>query len=65
MARVTVCPKGGGGWQVSAIRRRSATASRWACREKMGGGQLVVKGRDGRVRMQNTHGTPDPRPYPA
>jgi hypothetical protein len=26
-----------------------------------GGGELVVKGRDGRVRLQNTIGRPDPR----
>jgi hypothetical protein len=29
--------------------------------DKLGGGELIVKGRKGRVRMQNTYGRPDPR----
>ena len=68
MAKVTVGPKNGGGWQVSgggeshdaATQREGITAGRQAL-EKLGGGDLVVKGRDGRVRIQNTYGRPDPR----
>ena len=65
MPRVTVGPKSGGGWQVSddgrtyKTQREAGQAARR--RLKDGGGELVVKGRDGRVRMQDTIGRPDPR----
>jgi Uncharacterized protein conserved in bacteria (DUF2188) len=29
--------------------------------DKLGGGELIFKGRNGRIRMQNTYGRPDPR----
>jgi hypothetical protein len=66
MPRVTVGPKTGGGWQVSGndqTFRTQAEAEKAARREltSTGGGELVVKGRDGRSRMQNTIGRPDPR----
>lgn len=68
MARVTVGPKTGGGWQVSGggesyefrTQQEGIAAGRQAL-EKLGGGELVVKGRDGKVRSQNTYGRPDPR----
>jgi Uncharacterized protein conserved in bacteria (DUF2188) len=68
MARVTVGPKKGGGWQVSGggesydfkTQREDITAGRQAL-DKLGGGELIVKGRNGRIRMQNTYGRPDPR----
>jgi Uncharacterized protein conserved in bacteria (DUF2188) len=68
MTRVTVGPKRGGGWQVSgggeshdvATQKQGIEAGKLAV-TKMGGGELVVKGRNGRVRMQNTYGGPDPR----
>lgn len=68
MARVTIGPKKGGGWTVSGggesydfkTQREGITAGRQAL-DKMGGGELVVKGRDGRIRMQNTYGGSDPR----
>ena len=66
MARVTVGPKTGGGWQVSRDDQtfRTQAEAEQAARQQLtssGGGELVVKGRDGRVRMQNTVGQPDPR----
>jgi hypothetical protein len=66
MPRVTVGPKADGGWQVSGDSQSyetQAVAEQAARRqlESSGGGELVVKGRDGRVRMQNTIGRPDPR----
>jgi hypothetical protein len=65
MPRVTVGPKTGGGWQVSddgqtyKTQREAEHAARR--RLKDGGGELVVKDRDGRVRLQNTINRPDPR----
>lgn len=66
MTRVTVGPKSGGGWQVTGDDqqyRTHAEAEQAARRQLMssGGGELVVKGGDGRVRTQNTIGRPDPR----
>jgi hypothetical protein len=66
MPRSTVGPKSGGGWEVTGedqAFRTQAEAERAARRQLTtpGGGELVVKGRDGRVRMQNTIGRPDPR----
>jgi hypothetical protein len=68
MARVTVGPKKGGGWQVTgggethnaSTQQEGITLGRQALNH-MGGGELVVKGRDGKVRMQSTIGRPDPR----
>jgi hypothetical protein len=64
--RRTVGPKSGGGWEMSGPRDRNPTqqAAIIAARRDLlanGGGELVVKGRDGRVRMQSTLGRPDPR----
>jgi hypothetical protein len=66
MPRVTVGPKTGGGWQVTGedqTFQTQAEAEQAARRQltSTDGGELVVKGRDGRVRMQNTIGRPDPR----
>lgn len=66
MANVTVGPKTGGGWQVTGESRdfkTQAEAVKAARRqlEGSGGGELVVKGRDGRIRMQNTIGRKDSR----
>jgi hypothetical protein len=66
MARVTVGPKSGGGWQVTGddqTYRTQANAERAARRQfrTSGGGELVLKGRVGRVRLQNTIGPPDSR----
>ena len=66
MPRVTVGPRTGGGWEVTGDARRFDTQveAERAARQHLstnGGGELVVKGRDGRIRMQNTIGRPDPR----
>jgi Uncharacterized protein conserved in bacteria (DUF2188) len=66
MPRVTVGPKTRGGWQVTGETQSFKTqreAEQVARRQlsTSGGGELVLKGRDGRVRMQNTIGRPDPR----
>jgi hypothetical protein len=65
MPRVTVGPKAGGGWQVTGEQQTFKTQreAEQAARRHLakGGRELVVKGRDGRVRMQNTIGRPDPR----
>jgi hypothetical protein len=65
MARVTVGPKTAGGWEVTGddqTFRTQADAEQAARRQlaSTGGGELVVKGRNGRIRMQNTIGRPDP-----
>ena len=64
MARVTVGPKSGGGWQVTGDGQTYKTqreAEQSARRQlASGGGELVVKGRNGRIRLQNTIGRPDP-----
>jgi uncharacterized protein DUF2188 len=62
--RPTVGPKTGGGWQVSGDLQTNKTQreGELAARKLAnGGGELVVKGRGGRIRMQNTIGRPDPR----
>ena len=66
MPRVAVSPKSGGGWQVTGESQTYKTQhdGEQAARRRLadtGGGELVVKGRDGRIRMQNTIGRPDPR----
>ena len=66
MARVTVGPRAGGGWQVTGEDQtyRTQTEAEQAARRQLttsGGGELIVKGRDGRIRMQNTIGRSDPR----
>jgi hypothetical protein len=66
MANATVGPRSGGGWQVSGEGGSFKTQAEAiaAARRRLlgsGGGELVVKGRDGRVRMQNTIGRRDPR----
>jgi uncharacterized protein DUF2188 len=55
MARVTVGPKSGGGWEVTgkATTFKAQRAAMPAARRELlgsGGGELVIKGRDGRVR---------------
>lgn len=64
--RVTVGPKVGGGWQVSGEPQDFPTQEEavQAARNVLinaGGGELVIKGHDGRVRQQDTIGRPDPR----
>jgi hypothetical protein len=66
MARVTVGPMPGGGWQASGgigmvTTRRDAIAAARRELETSGGAELVVKIRDGKVRQQDTIGRPDPR----
>jgi hypothetical protein len=66
MARVTVGPKAGGGWQVTGgsddfKSQRDAMAAARRQLETSGGGELVVKNRDGKVRQQDTIGRADPR----
>jgi hypothetical protein len=65
MANVTVGPKAGGGWQVTGESRDFKTQAEavQAGRRQLqgsGGGELVVKSRDGRIRLQSTIGRPDP-----
>jgi len=66
--RRTIGPKSGGGWQISGGSaaspfRTQAEAERAARLELLssGGGELVVKGRDGKVRSQSTISQRDPR----
>jgi len=66
--RRTVGRKSGGGWQISggttAGQFRTQPEAESAARQELlssGGGELVVKGRDGKVRSQNTIGRSDPR----
>jgi uncharacterized protein DUF2188 len=66
MPRVTIGPKTAGGWQVTGDDQtfRTQADAEQAARRKLastGGGELVVEGRDKRVRLQNTIGRPDPR----
>jgi hypothetical protein len=63
----TVGPAKGGGWQVTGGPKDSKTPTQEkgvdrARRElnQTGGGELLIKGRDGKVRDQNTIGRPDP-----
>jgi hypothetical protein len=67
MPRVTVA-RIAGGWQVTNEDRRFGTAAEAeiAARrqlEESGGGELVVKGRGGKVLMQDKIGRPDPRTF--
>jgi hypothetical protein len=61
MADVTVGPRSRGGWQVNGeggnykTQAEAVAAARRRLLEP-GGGELVVKGRNGRIRMQNTIG---------
>jgi hypothetical protein len=66
--RRTVGPQSGGGWRITGGSaagqfRTQAEAQRAARQELLssGGGELVVKGRDGKVRSQSTIGLRDPR----
>ena len=66
--RLTVGLKSGGGWQVSgggtSGEFRTQGEAVMAARQELlssGGGELVVKGRDGKVRAQDTVGRKDPR----
>jgi hypothetical protein len=66
--RRTVGPKKDGGWQVtgggSAADFRTQGEAVMSARQDLvasGGGELVVKGRDGKVRAQDTIGRRDPR----
>jgi hypothetical protein len=66
MPRVTVGPKSGGGWQAPGQSHDYPTQEEavQAARNELinaGGGELVVKGSDGRVRQQDTIGRPDRR----
>ena len=64
--RRTVTPKTGGGWTVGGGRRskeyRTKAEAEQAARSELvasGGGELVVKGKDGKVRDQTTVGKAD------
>ncbi|HEY3072601.1 MAG TPA: DUF2188 domain-containing protein [Candidatus Limnocylindrales bacterium] len=67
--RRTVTPKAGGaGWTVTGgtdaetyPTQAAAQAAAEADLMASGGGEVLVKGEDGRVREQNTIGRPDPR----
>jgi hypothetical protein len=66
--RRTVTPKAEGGWTVDGgpggqTHRTQAAAAKAARADLMrsGGGELVIKGRDGKVRDQSTVGGKDPR----
>jgi hypothetical protein len=66
MPRVTVGPKSTGGWQVSGQSQtfKTQTEAASAARDALmrsDGGELVIKGRDGKVREESTIGRPDPR----
>jgi hypothetical protein len=65
MPRVTVGPKGSG-WQLTGDDQtfRTQAEAEQAARRQLGtsgGGELVVKGRDRRIRRQSTIGRSDPR----
>ena len=66
--RRIVTPRSGGGWSVGGGSRskdyRTQAEAGEAARSELlatGGGELVVKGRDGKVREQSTIGKADPR----
>jgi hypothetical protein len=66
MPKVTVGPRAGGGWQVSGENsdfktQRDAVAAARRQLETSGGGELVIKNRDGKIRQQDTIGRGDPR----
>jgi uncharacterized protein DUF2188 len=63
----TVGPEKGGGWKVTGGTKESHTPTQEAgvgrARRELnqtGGGELLIKGRDGKVRDQNTIGRRDP-----
>jgi hypothetical protein len=66
--RRTVTPKAGGaGWTVTGgtdtetyPSQAAAQAAAEADLKASGGGEVLIKGEDGRVREQNTIGRPDP-----
>lgn len=65
--RRTVTPKAEGGWTVDGgpggQTHRTQVAAEKAARADLmrsGGGELVIKGRDGKVRDQSTIGRKDP-----
>jgi hypothetical protein len=71
MARLTVEPRKGGGWQVAgsaephAVRtQREGIAAARQRLGKLGGGELIVKGRDGQVRSQTMVRRPTRRARP-
>jgi hypothetical protein len=65
----TVGPKKGGGWEVSGtavkpVAVKTQTAGVAEARRQLartGGGELRLKGRDGKVRDSTTVARPDPR----
>jgi hypothetical protein len=66
--RRTVTPKAQGGWTVDGgpggqTHRTQAAAAKAARADlnKSGGGELLIKGRDGKVRAQSTIARKDPR----
>ncbi len=66
--RVTVTPKTQGGWKVAGVRdgvthrtQETATNAARGALKRTGGGELQIKGRDGKIREQNTIERPDPR----
>ncbi len=66
--RRTVGPKVGGGWEITGgpaptvvPTQDNGIAEAKRQLHETGGGELVIKGRDGRIRAQNTIGRPDPR----
>lgn len=66
MPRVTVGPKAGGGWEVTGEGRgfttqADAVAAARRQLEGAGGGELVIKNKQGRIREQATVGRSDPR----
>ncbi len=65
--RRAVTPKTAGGWTVDGgtddrTHRTQATAEKAARADllRSGGGELVIKGRDGKVRVQSTIARKDP-----
>jgi hypothetical protein len=66
LPNLTVGPKSGGGWLVtgrSETFKTQTDAIRFARGQltRSGGGELAIKGRDGKVREQSTIGRRDPR----
>lgn len=66
--RRIVTPKASGGWAVDGssgtVSHRTQNAAVEAARADLlrsGGGELVIKGRNGKVRAQSTIGRKDPR----
>lgn len=64
----TIQPKSGGGWQViggdAAYDLQSQEQAEMRAKQDLlrsGGGELLIKGLDGKVRDKNTIGRPGPR----